>query len=108
MKKLTFPFTLVSVLLISILLISGCVGQQDEQKIISACIRLCENEKLKGTNLTNGPCLSNEIAKDWVCDVAHSPRINVDDRPENQCPAFGKTASHFVEVDLECKFIKKY
>ena len=58
--------------------------------------------------MTNGPCLSNEIVEDWVCDVAHSPRQAVDDLPENQCPAYGDKASHFVEVDPDCNFIRKY
>ena len=62
-----------------------------------------------GTDLSSGPCLSNEVIPDWVCDVAHSPRIEVDNNPVNQCPAFKqKKAHHFVEVDEECKLIKTY
>lgn len=60
-----------------------------------------------GENLNNGPCLSNEIYADWVCDVAHDPREQIDNIPENQCPVFreGK-AHHFVEVDENCDFIR--
>lgn len=97
---------------------SGCIGQQAqtntggpqltsmEQQAKDACIQLCQSEKAKGTNLDNGPCLSNEIVNDWVCDVAHLPRQAVDNLAGNQCSAFGKTAQHFVEVDPECGFIR--
>lgn len=106
MKLLILP-------LIAIILISGCVGQQtqtsgNEEQIINACVQLCQSEKSKGTDLNNGPCLSNTIAENWVCDVAHSPRTTEDNNPENQCPEFGKTAQHFVEVDPDCNFIRKY
>lgn len=51
-------------------------------------------------DMSDGPCLSNEIIVDWVVDVAHNPRQPIDDKPENQCSAFreGK-AHHFVELD---------
>ncbi len=70
------------------------------------CIELCM-EKREAMDLSSGPCLSNRIAPGWVCDVAHSPRQSVDNDPENQCPAYGKNATHFVEVDPECRFIRE-
>ncbi|MBU0598085.1 hypothetical protein KKF61_03760 [Patescibacteria group bacterium] len=58
-------------------------------------------------DLSNGPCLSNNVIKDWVADIAHSPRQAVDDLPENQCSAFrGGTAKHFVELDLSGELIR--
>jgi hypothetical protein len=93
-------------ILFAIIFLSGCAQQQDG--IVSSCTQLCRQEKNKGTDLSAGPCLSNSIAEDWVCDVAHSPREDVDNLPENQCSAFGKTANHFVEVDVNCSLIKKY
>lgn len=72
------------------------------------CIQLCQSKLQQGINLAPGPCLSNEIVSDWVCDVAHDPRQEVDNDPANQCPQFGKTASHFIEVDPECNFIRSY
>ena len=59
----------------------------------------------------NGPCLSDNNSEwniaDWVCDVAHSPRQDVDNLPENQCQAFRNSqAHHFVEVDSSCNFIR--
>lgn len=98
--------------LIGIVFISGCVGQNkvlatEEEQAIDACIRLCKSKLQNGTDLSNGPCLSNEIIINWVCDVAHSPRETVDNQPENQCSSYKHSiAKHFVEVDQNCNFIK--
>jgi len=64
-------------------------------------------KKAEGVDFSNGPCLSNQIISDWVADIAHQPRKTIDNRPENQCPAFreGK-AHHFVELDLEGNLIR--
>ena len=95
------------IFLLLLILVSGCIG--DEKEIAkNKCIALCKEFKNNGTDLSNGPCLSNEIIEDWVCDVAHWPRLDVDNDPRNQCPAFGKTARHFVEVDPNCNFIRAF
>jgi len=100
------------ILFILFLLFSFCLGCISEgSKVssgdaVSACVLECQN--LKSTaNYSNGPCLSNEIMPDWVCDVAHNPRQGVDNQPENQCSSFreGK-AHHFVEVDENCLLIR--
>lgn len=103
----------LSFVLIGIVFLSGCVQptatKTEEERAIEACIRKCNLELQAGTDLSQGPCLSNEIITDWVCDVAHSPRQAVDNLPENQCSAFREgTAKHFVEVDPSCNFIKSY
>ena len=104
----------VFTLLAGVLLVSGCVqqggqeGVSPEEQAKTKCIELCEGSAI---DLSDGPCLSDDNpnwdVEGWVCDVAHSPRQDVDNRPENQCREFreGK-ASHFVEVDPECEFIK--
>ena len=114
------PYILLfSTILLSAILFSGCTSTTDstdttdstgsvtnDQK--SLCISLCEKYLANGTNLSNGPCLSNQIADDWVCDVAHSPREQVDNNPDNQCPAFRQgQAHHFIEVDPSCVFIQE-
>ncbi|MEM7825967.1 MAG: hypothetical protein QW412_03890 [Candidatus Aenigmatarchaeota archaeon] len=71
-----------------------------------ACIKACMEAKASEMNLNDGPCLSNKIIDNWVCDVAHNPREPVDNIEENQCPEYGKTAFHFVEVDPNCNFIR--
>jgi hypothetical protein len=73
---------------------------------VNTCITKCTLAKTLGEDLSNGPCLSNSIVENWVCDVAHNPRIGLDDLSENQCSGFGTTAEHFVEVDSECNLIR--
>jgi len=72
-----------------------------------ACQALCNELLSSGEDLSNGPCLSNEVIEDWVCDVAHHPRESIDNDPANQCSAYiAGTARHFVEVDTGCDFVK--
>ena len=90
--------------------LSGCVKKEAPQTIkesaIKLCIEKCKDALNSGINLTNGPCLSNRIIEDWVCDVAHWPRQEVDNLKENQCPSYGKEANHFVEVNPNCELIR--
>lgn len=82
-----------------------------KDEAIEKCVELCKDAKVKGQDLSKGPCLSDDNPKwdiaDWVCDVAHWPRQDVDNDPANQCKDFrlGK-ANHFVEVDPSCEFIR--
>ena len=58
-------------------------------------------------DLSAGPCLSNNLIADWVADIAHNPRLPIDDQPVNQCNAFTDgTAKHFVELDAEGNLIR--
>ena len=76
---------------------------------INKCIALCQKQLQSNRNLSKGPCLSNNITPNWVCDVAHNPRAAVDNDPNNQCRSFRKgLAHHFVEVDTHCKLIRYY
>jgi hypothetical protein len=86
----------------------GATGGGNTSDPVALCIGLCQSVKANDTDLANGPCLSDEIVQDWVCDVAHNPREAVDNDPANQCPAFGNTSHHFVEVDENCSAIKQY
>jgi hypothetical protein len=75
------------------------------EEVIRLCISECKSRK-DTEDLSRGPCLSNEIAPDWVCDVAHNPREAVDNKPENQCSAYGEgKAHHFIEVAANCTII---
>ena len=96
-----------------IILISGCIQQEDSKAGIrqiaaTKCVKICQTSY---EDLESGPCLSDDHPDwdidDWVCDVAHSPREDVDNLPENQCQEFRDgEAHHFVEVDPNCEFIK--
>jgi len=74
------------------------------------CQELCQAElSTNGQDFEVGPCLSNEIIPDWVCDIAHQPRLPVDNDSANQCPAFRQgQAHHFVELDGNCNLIRTY
>jgi len=76
----------------------------DAERALVLCKALCMNTTL---DLEESPCLSNEVIEDWVCDVAHDPREDIDNEPENQCEAYREgEADHFVELDPECNLIK--
>ncbi len=109
----------ISLLALFGILFLGCVQQEqnyvqnsgfsaDSDTAVSNCISLCKENPLK-LDLDSSPCLSNEISPDWVCDIAHNPRMEIDNIAENQCSSFrdGK-AKHFVELDQNCLLIKKY
>lgn len=82
---------------------------------INKCTQLCEDALARGIDLSAGPCLSDnnpewDVEK-WVCDVAHSPREEIDNLRENQCDEWWEAHSagrevHFVEVDPSCNFIR--
>lgn len=106
---------LILFLLLSLIFFSGCTQQLKPDTWVMTearvtCMNLCNSTKSK-QDLSNGPCLpdnnSDWNVNDWVCDVAHSPRQDVDDLTENQCQAFRNgQAHHFVEVDTECNLIR--
>ncbi len=95
------------ILVITVLLVSGCI-QSTGPHVDMICENLCKNYE---GDLSDGPCLSNNLIgdSDWVCDVAHSPRQDVDNLPENQCETYRNgTATHFVEVDENCNLIRAH
>lgn len=108
--------------LAALLALSGCIQEAPDKGPATAdplsgdptyeCTQLCNSARSQEISLESGPCLSDNNPfwdiSDWVCDIAHSPRQDIDNQPENQCADFrqGK-ASHFVELSPECGFIKK-
>lgn len=64
-------------------------------------------KKERGEDLSFGPCLSDALMPKWVVDIAHNPRIPLDDLPENQCPSFREgRVEHFVELDIDGNLIR--
>ncbi|MBM3303918.1 MAG: hypothetical protein FJY76_02385 [Candidatus Aenigmarchaeota archaeon] len=94
----------------AIVVISGCVASNTNvpglTDAVSRCQQKCLDLVTTRADLSKGPCLDNNITAGWVCDMAHDPRRPVDDDPSNQCPAFGTTARHFVEVNENCRIIR--
>jgi hypothetical protein len=81
----------------------------ENQPLVDACVQSCKDALVAGTDLSAGPCLLDPIPLDtnWVCDVAHNPRQNVDNLPQNQCQAFRNRIAHnFMEVTPECEIIR--
>jgi len=99
----------------ALFLLGGCqkiVDPNSDQPVTQAeavtkCQQLCQQRLGSGVDLSAGPCLSEKLLPDWVCDVAHSPRQVIDDQSVNQCAVYWQgEVSHFVEVDQNCKLIK--
>lgn len=112
MKKICW----LAFLLIPIIALSGCWTSDDEdggfldnskrERAINVCVNNCQRV-FRIEDLSQGPCLSNAVVDDWVCDIAHRPRTAVDDNPANQCSAYNQgVANHFVELDLNCNIIR--
>lgn len=103
------PQVLPALALLVVIGVSGCVSTEVNQDLVraqTACELLCKSALQQGQDLSDGPCLDEDLIEDWVCDIAHSPRQAVDDLPENQCPSFGVENRHFVELDENCVFIQ--
>jgi hypothetical protein len=84
------------------------VPSEEEQAIVLA-MEAYDAAVAGGVDLTDGPCIAEELPglPDWVADVAHDPREEVDNLPENQCQRFGSgEAEHFVELDLDGNLIQ--
>lgn len=79
-----------------------------DDEALKNALNLYAEQKKKGTDLSNGPCLG-AVAPDWVLDIVHNPRQVVDDKEENQCREFreGK-ARHFIEFDPDGKLIRAF
>lgn len=62
-----------------------------------------------GEDLGAGPCIAEQLPglPDWVADIAHDPRLPVDDEPANQCARYRSgEAHHFVELAPDGQLIR--
>lgn len=79
-----------------------------EDVALKNALNLYIKKKEENVDFSNGPCLGI-IAEDWVLDIAHNPRVDVDNMPENQCADFREgRAHHFIELDLYGKLIRSF
>ena len=89
-------------LLVCLLVVAACGGgpSESEKDAAVAAARQAYDEAIEqGVDMSNGPCLG-VIMDNWVADVAHDPREDVDDETANQCEAYRTgDADHFVELD---------
>lgn len=64
-------------------------------------------KKMRGEDLSTGPCLTENLMPGWVVDIVHNPRLPIDDLPENQCQSFREVkAKHFVELDINGNLVR--
>ncbi|MFC1687477.1 hypothetical protein ACFL0L_02765 [Patescibacteria group bacterium] len=79
----------------------------DQRLAISKAKELWRAYSFSGEDLSDGPCLSNEVIPGWVADVVHDPRQAIDNDPANQCSAYRSgEATHFVELDIDGNLIR--
>lgn len=87
------------------LAVPGCggndVSEEERDRAIAAAEQTHEEAVSRGEDPDVGPCIAEKLPglPDWVADVAHDPREDIDDEPENQCRRYREgEASHFVEL----------
>lgn len=77
-----------------------------QEEAFKNALNLYIQKNNEGVDFTKGPCLGT-IAPDWVLDIAHNPRLPIDDQPENQCEELrAGRAHHFVELTPEGNIIR--
>ncbi len=81
--------------------------QSDRDLAIRLAQELFREKKAQGMDMSAGPCLAEEIIPDWCVDVAHSPRQDVDNLPQNRCRSYiERRVRHFIELDPEGNVIR--
>lgn len=112
-KKLLLLLSLTVILLTAYLTLAinapleQFVSKREVDTAINQAMLLYRSKIATGEDLSNGPCLSDALMPNWVVDIAHNPRLAIDDLPENQCPSFREGRSdHFVELDLGGSLIR--
>jgi hypothetical protein len=98
-----------------VLALPACGGDDDEpskseeSQAVGQAVVAFQKAEQSGQDLSAGPCISESLPglPDWVADVAHDPRQDVDDDPNNQCQRYRDgEASHFVELTPEGQLIR--
>ena len=94
--------------------LAGCGGGDDvsddeRSRAVAAAQQAYQQALTRGDDLDKGPCIAESLPElaDWVADLAHDPREDVDDDAENQCNRYRQgEASHFVELDPDGELIR--
>jgi len=98
--------------LVAALAMSACGGgasDEERDRAIGAAAEAYQKAAQSGEDLDAGPCVAERLPglDDWVVDIAHDPRQDVDDDPANQCQRYREgEASHFVELTPEGELIR--
>ena len=79
--------------------------QEERTEQIEYAKKLYTQYKAAGGSFASGPCLAN--GKEWAVDVAHNPRLPIDDDPSYQCSSYTSgQAKYFVELDIEVNVLR--
>jgi hypothetical protein len=87
--------------------LSACGGggdeasQSEKSQAVGQALVAFKKAQQSGADLSTGPCIAENLPglSDWVADIAHDPRQDVDDEPQNQCQRYRDgDAHHFVEL----------
>lgn len=107
-KRTVFLLTLAFIIFVSFLIVTINSERKNEsreyiqetERAVSKAKDVYKKSLALGLNMDSGPCLTNDLLPGWVVDIVHTPRSEIDELPENQCPAFREgRAVHFVELD---------
>jgi hypothetical protein len=99
---------------VGLALLAGCGGddepsESERDRAVAAAMKAYERAAATGLDLDRGPCIAETLPglPDWVADIAHDPRTEIDDDPANQCRRYREgEASHFVELDPGGRLIR--
>jgi len=108
------PSFIAGVLIATTLGLTGCGGgdsasDSEKDRAVAAAEKVFQQAQASGVDLSRGPCVSESLPglSGWVADIAHDPREDVDDEPENQCQRYRDgEADHFVELTPEGEAIR--
>ena len=87
--------------------VMGTTTSDESRVAIQRAYEVYEEYRVIGLNMEKGPCLTNDLMDDWVLDIAHDPRQEIDNDSGNQCKdyLFGEK-SHFVELSPDGELIR--
>src|SRR3989344_5040860 len=113
------PKTILFLLALTVVILTGfltvvmnltstkSLSRREIETAVNQAKHLYRQEKERGRDFSEGPCLSNALMPGWVVDIAHNPRLPIDDLLTNQCSTYLEgRAQHFVELDTEGSLIR--
>jgi hypothetical protein len=107
------PLFIAAVSAATTLALAGCGGdepsQSEKSQAVGQALVAFKQAQQSGKDLSAGPCISESLPglSDWVADIAHDPRQDVDDEPQNQCQRYRDgEAHHFVELSPTGQLIR--
>jgi hypothetical protein len=106
--RLVPPVFIAGVFAVTTLSLIACgssgssVSQSDRDKAVDQAQAAYRQFIGTGQPTGSGPCIAENVPglPDWVVDIAHNPRLPIDDEPANQCQRYRDgEAHHFVELE---------